>query len=97
MRSSIDRIKWIFFGIFIVAVGVMWFYQSRYVWPRQACEAHGSWWDDEDRVCAVPMPIWAFTHRMPGQIAPETPQPKVATAAPAPAKAAPPAKPTKSR
>jgi hypothetical protein len=80
MRSSIDRIKWAFFGLFIISVGITWFYQARYVWPRQQCEAHGNWWDAEDRVCAVPMPIWAFTHRMPGEAAPQTPQAKAAAA-----------------
>jgi hypothetical protein len=56
--------------MFVVSVALIWNYQSRVVWPRERCEAHGDWWDDEDRVCAVPMPIWTFTHRVPGQVAP---------------------------
>lgn len=91
MKSAIDRIKLIFMVIFVVSVGVIWFIQARYVWPKQQCEAHGDWWDDEDRVCAVPMPIWAFTHRMPGEpahLAPESPRPAApgATQRPAPAR-----------
>jgi hypothetical protein len=76
MKSSIDRIRLVFFGLFIVACGMAWAYQALYIWPKQRCEAQGDWWDDKDRVCAVPMPIWTFTHRMPGEVAPETPAPK---------------------
>src|ERR1700749_4851729 len=70
MKSAIGWIKLVFVGFFVVSIGVIWYVQAKYVWPKQQCEAHGDWWDDEDRVCAVPMPIWTFTHRMPGQSAP---------------------------
>jgi hypothetical protein len=69
MKSAIDWIKLIFLGVFVVSVALIWSYQARVVWPRERCEAHGDWWDDEDNVCAVPMPIWTFTRRMPGQAA----------------------------
>jgi hypothetical protein len=81
MKSSIDRIKLIFFGVFVVACAAAWGYQAMFIWPKQRCEAHGDWWDDEDRVCAVPMPIWAFTHRMPGEVALQTPPAKPGKAA----------------
>ena len=66
MNIVIDRIKLLFLGLFILSAGAVWAYQALYAWPRQACEAHGDWWDDRDRQCAIPMPIWTFTHRMPG-------------------------------
>jgi hypothetical protein len=67
MNVTIDRIKLIFLGLFVISCGAIFAYHYIYVWPKQECEARGNWWDDEDRVCAVPMPIWNFTHRMPGQ------------------------------
>jgi hypothetical protein len=66
MNKTIDRIKLIFLGLFLLASGAVWAYQAMFVWPKERCEAHGDWWDDQDGVCAVPMPIWSFTHRMPG-------------------------------
>jgi hypothetical protein len=90
MKSAINRIKLIFLGLFVVACGAVWYYHATYVWPKQRCEAHGDWWDEKDRVCAVPMPIWTFTHRMPGEVAPEHPQGvKAAPAARSAAKPAP--------
>jgi hypothetical protein len=70
MNAAIDRIKLIFLGLFVVACAAIFGYHYYFVWPKQRCEAHGDWWDDRDRVCAIPMPIWSFTHRMPGQPAP---------------------------
>ncbi|MDR3513984.1 MAG: hypothetical protein P4L73_20290 [Caulobacteraceae bacterium] len=67
MNATIDRIKLTFLGLFVAACAAIFGYHYFYVWPKQRCEAHGDWWDDEDRVCAVPMPIWSFTHRMPGE------------------------------
>lgn len=67
MNVVIDRIKLIFLGLFVAACAGIFAYHYFFVWPKQACEAHGDWWDDKDRECAIPMPIWAFTHRMPGQ------------------------------
>ena len=73
MYATINRIKLIFLGLFIIACGAIWAYHAFYVWPKQRCEAHGDWWDDKDRACAVPVPIWVFTHRIPGEVAPATP------------------------
>ncbi len=86
MNVVIDRIKLLFLGLFILATGAIWAYQACYVWPRQACEAHGDWWDDSDRQCAVPMPIWKITGRMPGSKS-------SSASAPAPAGAPKPSKP----
>jgi hypothetical protein len=70
MNATIDRIKLIFLGLFVLACGAIFAYHALFVWPKERCEAHGDWWDDQDRVCAVPMPIWTFTHRMPGAAKP---------------------------
>jgi hypothetical protein len=74
MNVVIDRIKLLFLGLFVLSVGVIWGYHALYVWPREACESRGDWWDDRDRQCAIPMPIWTFTHRLPGQRAAPTGQ-----------------------
>ena len=66
MKSSIDQIKLIFLGVFAISCAAIWGYHAFYVWPREACEAHGDWWDWRDRVCAVPMPIWTITGRRVG-------------------------------
>ena len=89
MKSSIDRIKLTFLAVFLVACGAILFYHARYVWPRDRCEAHGGWWDELDSECATPMPIWTFTHRVPGEVAPAHPLASTAKpAASAPTKAA---------
>jgi hypothetical protein len=83
MKSSIDRIKLFFLAVFAVACALIWGYEVFYVQPRDRCEAHGDWWDWRDRVCAVPMPIWAITGRHAG---PEHPIPGAAAPKAAPAK-----------
>jgi len=30
---------------------------------KARCEAKGDWWDDLDKVCAVPMSVSSITHR----------------------------------
>ena len=77
MNKTIDRIKLFFLGVFIIACGAIWAYQAMVVWPPQRCEAHGDWWDEKDKVCAVPIPIWTFTHRLPGEPAPPGTPPRV--------------------
>ena len=88
MKSSIDRIKWTFFVVFLLACGAILFYHARYVWPRDRCEAHGGWWDERDTECATPMPIWVFTGRVPGEVAPAHRIAAPLTPAAPPAKAA---------
>jgi hypothetical protein len=93
MNATFNRIKLIFLGLFVAACAAIGAYHYFYVWPMQRCEAHGDWWDGRDRVCAIPMPIWTFTHRMPGAAKPATVQAKgakpVAASKPTPAKAPP--------
>ena len=93
MKSRIHPIMLTYLGAFIAACLAVVAYHYFFIWPQQTCEAHGDWWDEQDRVCAVPIPIWTLTHRMPGAAKPETP---VATGAkPAVAAAPPAAKPAK--
>jgi hypothetical protein len=87
MNVTIDRIKLIFLGLFVISCAAIWGYHAFYVWPKQRCEARGDWWDDQDRVCAVPMPIWSFTHRLPGAPKPPAAKPEAPKAAAKPATA----------
>ena len=87
MKSRIHAIMLTYLGVFIAACVAVLAYHYFFIWPQQTCEAHGNWWDERDRVCAVPIPIWTFTHRRPGEARPETPGAISATpAAQAPAK-----------
>jgi hypothetical protein len=43
-------------------------YEWRYVWPVQACDQRGAWWDGRDRQCLTPMPIWRITGRLPTKV-----------------------------
>ncbi|HEX4181350.1 MAG TPA: hypothetical protein VHY32_11215 [Caulobacteraceae bacterium] len=63
MPTTIDRLKVIFLVIFAVCCAITWTYHFMYIWPRNQCEDKGDWWDAQDRVCAVPMPISQFTGR----------------------------------
>jgi hypothetical protein len=78
MPTTIDRLKVIFLALFAVSCVITWTYHFLYVWPRHQCEQKGDWWDNKDRVCAVPMPIWQFT----GRGGPHPQSPAVAAAAP---------------
>lgn len=60
-----DRLQVAFFIIF-VAIGVALFFMHPApppTDPKSRCEARGDWWDAEDHVCAIPMPISHFTGR----------------------------------
>jgi hypothetical protein len=86
MNRTIDRLKLIFLVIFAVCCVIIWSYQAIYVWPRNRCEAKGDWWDPQDRICAVPVPISIFTHRLPGPGTPAAPPAKPASAKTTPPK-----------
>ena len=88
MKSAIHPIMLGFLAVFVAACVAVVAYHYFYIWPQQTCESHGDWWDEQDKVCAVPMPIWTFTHRMPGEAKPVVqPAAKPAAAAPARPKA----------
>lgn len=48
-------------------------YEYLYVIPAKKCEAASLWWDQRDRECLTPMPIWKITGRMPDHVVPAPP------------------------
>jgi hypothetical protein len=66
MHYLFNRIRLIFIGLFILAVGGVWIYDSRYVRPMKECEKHGGWWDERDLKCAHVVYLPTLTHRAPG-------------------------------
>ncbi|MEO8812803.1 MAG: hypothetical protein ABI376_07830 [Caulobacteraceae bacterium] len=69
MNRWITSAKLIVLGAFFVASLATLGYEWRYVWPVRACEQKGAWWDERDRQCLTPMPIWRITHRLPATVA----------------------------
>jgi len=63
MNPTYTRLKLIFLGVFVVAIGGMLTYQIGWVWPAKRCEAAGKWWDPDGRVCAKPVLISDITGR----------------------------------
>jgi hypothetical protein len=66
MNRTIDRLKIIFLGIFILGAVASWGYQALWVWPARNCEANGNWWDPSARTCAHPIYIPDITGRPAG-------------------------------
>lgn len=48
-------------GAFLLASLATIAYQVYYIWPEKRCDERGAWWDDLDRQCLTPMPIWRIT------------------------------------
>lgn len=67
MRSSIPRLKWIFFGLFAFGCAAVWVYHLMWVWPGDRCEQAGGWWDNDTRVCGQPIYIPDITGRQEGE------------------------------
>lgn len=66
MKSTIDRLKLIFLGVFALACAGVWAFQIFYVMPARKCEANGQWWDGATRICAQPIAIASLTGRPAG-------------------------------
>jgi hypothetical protein len=64
MNPVIDRLKWIFVGVFLVLNVGMLVYQFGWVIPRQNCEKAHKWWDGSQRVCAQPILVSDVTGRI---------------------------------
>jgi hypothetical protein len=67
-RSMVPRLQIIFVVIFLAAcVGLLFLRPSTQPGPgndpQARCEARGDWWDDQDKVCAVPTPLATITGR----------------------------------
>jgi len=67
MNATINRMKWIFLGLFAVGCAAVWVYHLLWVWPRDRCEAAERWWDPDTRTCAQPIYIPDITGRQPGE------------------------------
>jgi hypothetical protein len=70
MQRTLNRAKYLFFGLFLIASAGTFGYHVWFVWPRDKCEANDGWWDPKDHLCANPMPIWRITGRLPAPPAP---------------------------
>lgn len=66
MNSTIDRLKLIFIGVFLISGIGLWAFQILYVMPAKKCEAAGQWWDRDRRICAQPIYIPDITGRPEG-------------------------------
>jgi len=73
MNQWIANLKYVIFGLFLVASSAATAYEWWYVWPVQKCDRAGAWWDPQDRQCLMPVPIWRVTGRLPGESASHKP------------------------
>ena len=80
MNPTIDKLKLIFLGIFVIAAAASWGYQILWVWPARQCEARGAWWDPQTRICAAPLYIPDITGRPEGMSRKEWSEKKAAEA-----------------
>jgi hypothetical protein len=63
MNTTIERLKLIFLGAFILlSVGAL-VWQVGWVMPQKKCESSGRWWDGSQRICAQPVLISDITGR----------------------------------
>lgn len=67
MRLTLNRLKYIFLGLFALACAGLWAHQIFWVIPEKRCEAAGGWWDGRERVCGQPLYIPDITGRRPGE------------------------------
>ncbi|MCG9917558.1 MAG: hypothetical protein MH112_14530 [Phenylobacterium sp.] len=85
MGRTIERLKYIFAGVFALCLVGIFAYQAHVVWPQERCEAQGDWWDPDGRVCARPVLISDITGRtIPERQAAEAAAAEAATSAPVP-------------
>ncbi len=66
MIKTINRLKFLFLGLFAIGVVAVWTYQIFWVWPAKTCERQQRWWDADTRTCAIPIYIPDITGRPPG-------------------------------
>lgn len=67
MRLTINRLKYIFLGLFALACVGIWVYQIFWVWPEERCVERGGWWDGSERTCGQPIYIPNITGRREGE------------------------------
>jgi hypothetical protein len=88
MNKTINRLKYIFIGIFLLASASVLAYHGMWVWPKERCEARGGAWAGRWLKCATVYPIETWTRR-PAGTPPLNGQSADGPTADAPAKAAP--------
>jgi hypothetical protein len=64
MNPTLERLKLIFLGLFVVLTVAMMIWQVGWIWPREACEKEHRWWDGSQRTCAQPVLISDITGRV---------------------------------
>ncbi len=64
MKSLIDRQKLYFLGAFVLLSVLVLAIHLGWIWPGQACESGGNWWDWRTRTCARPVLISDITGRV---------------------------------
>ena len=67
MNVTINRLKIIFLGLFVVACAGVWVHQIFWAIPHKRCDQAGAWWDGRTRTCAQPIYIPDITGRRPGE------------------------------
>jgi hypothetical protein len=63
MPWNYTRLKYAFFGLFLLGSAASAYYQIWIVKPRDDCQRAGGWWDGEERICATPIDISRITGR----------------------------------
>ena len=64
MNPTLDRLKLIFLGGFLLISVTLLVAHLGWIWPGKTCEAGGNWWDWRTRTCARPILISDITGRV---------------------------------
>jgi hypothetical protein len=91
MNRTINRLKIIFIGLFLVSCAGVFAYHYMWVWPKARCEARGGAWAGKWMKCGTIYSIETLTRR-PLNVPPINGEARIA---PAPAAAPTPAAPAK--
>ena len=63
MIKTLGWIRIAFLALFAVLTAATWAYQVMVLQPRRTCIENGGWWQDEQRVCGIPVSVSRFTGR----------------------------------
>lgn len=66
MNKTINRLKYIFLGLFLLGSAGVLAYHAMWVWPKEKCEARGGAWAGKWLKCATIYPIETMTRRPAG-------------------------------
>jgi hypothetical protein len=82
MNKTINRLKYIFLGLFLLGSAGVLAYHGLWVWPKDRCEERGGAWAGKWLKCATVYPIETMTRR-PAGVPPINGEKGAAAAAPA--------------